>query len=136
MYLVPNVWATVVSGLFYFLFGGIWYAGIFGRQWQAGLGFTGDQLEAAKKSFPKALVTHLISGIITAYVIGRVILVAGSVTFLDGVIVGLWLWVGFAFTITLNARMFEMRSRGVFLINTTFYLITFAVIGGINAIWH
>jgi len=136
MYLVPNVWATIVSGLIYFLLGGIWYAGIFGKQYQARLDLAGDRLEAAKKSFPKALGAHLINGILTAYVIGRIILAIGSTSFVNGVVVGIWLWLGFAFTINLNARMFEHRSQGIFAINSGFYLIAFALIGGLNAVWH
>jgi hypothetical protein len=34
-----NFWAILVSGLVYWILGGIWYAAVFSKSWQEALGF-------------------------------------------------------------------------------------------------
>jgi hypothetical protein len=136
MNLVPNVLATLVGGAVYWIIGGLWYAGIMGRVYQAALGLGDDQVQQVKKSMPLALFLFLISGILAAYVIGRIVLVANAATFLQGTIVGLWIWVGFGITIVVNLQVFEHRPKPFLWINGVFYLVAFPVLGGIMAIWR
>ncbi len=135
MNLVPNVLATLVGGAIYWVIGGAWYAVIFSKPYQAALGFSEDQWPQLKKSMPIALSLFLISGILSSYVIGRIVLVANAATFLQGMIVGLWIWVGFGITIIVNLQVFEHRPKPMLWINGAFYLIAFPVLGGIMAIW-
>ena len=131
-----NYWAILVGGVTYFVLGGLWYAFIFTKPWRRALAFEPDIKARAEKDFPKALVGHLLSGILTTIVLSFIVRTAGANSFLDGVIYGLWVWLAFAFTINLNAFMFEKRPAPVFLINGGFYLIAFAIIGGILAGWQ
>jgi hypothetical protein len=135
MNLVPNLLATLVGGAIYWVIGGLWYAAIFSKPYQAALGFSDDQWPELKKSMPMALSLFLISGILSAYVIGRIVLVANAATFLEGMIVGLWIWVGFGITIIVNLQVFEHRPKPLLWINGIFYLVAFPVLGGIMAIW-
>ena len=135
MNLVPNVLATLVGGAIYWVIGGAWYAAILSKPYQTALGFGADQAQQIKKSMPMALLLFFISGILSAYVIGRIVLVANAATFLQGMIVGLWIWVGFAITIVVNLQVFEHRPKPLLWINGVFYLIVFPVLGGIMAIW-
>ncbi len=128
-----NIWAVLVSGLVYFIFGGVWYAAVFSRQYQEGLGFNEEEKKEAEAAFPKALATHLVSGLVTAFVMAAFIS-AGS--FMSGVKVGALLWLGFALTINLNYLMFERRPMTLFTLNNGFFLIAFAIMGGILAIWR
>jgi hypothetical protein len=135
MNLVPNILATLVGGAVYWIIGGLWYAAIFSKPYQVALGFSDDQWPELKKSMPMALSLFLISGILSAYVIGRIVLVANAATFLEGMIVGLWIWVGFGITIVVNLQVFEHRPKPLLWINGVFYLVAFPVLGGIMAIW-
>ncbi len=136
MNLVPNVLATLVAGAVYWIIGGLWYAVILSKPYQAALRFREEQLPEVKKSMPLALSLFLISGILSAYVIGRIVLVANAVTFLQGIAVGLWVWIGFAITIVVNLNVFEHRPKPLLWINGAFYLIAFPLLGGIMAIWR
>ncbi|UCH84373.1 MAG: DUF1761 domain-containing protein [Candidatus Latescibacterota bacterium] len=131
-----NFWAILVAGIAYFVLGGVWYAVVWRKPWTRALALEPDVKEQAEKDFPKALVCHLLSGILTAVVLGFIIRTAGANTFLDGVIYGLWVWLAFGFTINLNSFMFEKRPAPVFLTNGGFYLAAFAVVGGILAGWQ
>jgi hypothetical protein len=136
MHLIPNVLATLVGGAVYWVIGGAWYAAILSKPYMAALGFGKEQEPQIKKSMPMALVLFLISGILAAYVIGRIVLVANATTILEGMIVGLWIWIGFGITIVVNLHVFEHRPKPLLWINGAFYLIIFPVLGGIMAIWR
>jgi hypothetical protein len=131
-----NHWAVLVGAAVYFVLGGLWYALIFTKPWTRALALAPDAKAKAEKDFPKALVCHVVSGLLTATVLGFVIRTAGARTLLDGIIYGLWVWLAFAFTVNLNAFMFEKRPAPVFLINGGFYLVAFAAIGGLFAVWQ
>jgi len=51
-------------------------------------------------------------------------------------VLGFWLWLGFAFTIGLNGVMFEKRPVAVFQINNGFFLVAFSIIAGILTVWR
>jgi hypothetical protein len=134
-----NFWAILVSGVLYWILGGIWYAAVFSKPWQKALGFNAlNEIEKAQqqKDFPKALLAHFISGLLTSFVLAKVVSAMGATSFIDGMQCGTLMWLAFAFTIHLNSFKFEKRPRLVFEINTGFYLITFAVIGGILTVWR
>jgi hypothetical protein len=136
MNLVPNVLATLVGGVVYWAIGGLWYAAIMGRVYQTALGFSDDQAQQAKKTMPMALALFLVSGVLAAYVIGRIVMAVNAATFLDGLIVGLWIWAGFGITIVVNLQVFEHRPKKFLWINGVFYLVAFPVLGGIMAVWR
>lgn len=134
-----NFWAVLVSGLVYWVLGGIWYAAVFTKPWQEALGFNAlNETEKAglQKGFPKALLAHFVSGLLTSVVLAKVVSAMGATSFVDGIIYGFWIWLAFAFTLNLNSLMFEQRPKQVFLINNGFFLIAFAVIGGILTVWR
>lgn len=132
-----NFWAILVSGAVFWIIGGVWYAAIFSKPWQEVLGFNAlDEAGKAKlqKDFPKALLVHFVSGLLTSFVMAHLTRMDNS--FVGGMITGFWMWLAFAFTIHWISLMFEKRPTQVFLINNGFYLIAFAVIGGILAVWR
>jgi len=139
MFINLNFWAILVSGLVYWILGGIWYAAVFSKSWQEALGFNAmNEAEKAQlqKDFPKALLTHFISGLITSFILAKIVSAMGANSFMDGLLYGVLMWLAFAFTIHLNSLMFEKRPKPVFSINSGFYLIAFAVIGGILTVWR
>jgi len=134
-----NLWAVLVSAVVYWVWGGIWYAAVFTKSWQKALGI--DRLNAAEKArldkdFPKALLAHFISGLLTSVALSYIVRSSQDVSFIGGMLCGFIAWLGFAFTLNLNSLMFEKRPMPVFLINNGFFLVAFAVIGGILAVWR
>lgn len=131
-----NFWAVLVSGVSYFILGGVWYAAIFSKQYQAALKLTPEEQAQGEKAFPMALATHFISGLITSIVLATLINAWGANSFFEGMVCSFWIWLGFAFTINLNYMMFERRPTGLFMINNGFFLIAFLVMGGILSVWR
>jgi hypothetical protein len=134
-----NLWAILVSGAVYWILGGVWYAAVFSKPWQEAIGYNAmSEVAKAKfqKDFPKALAAHFISGLITAVVLANVARAMTAPSFIDGMASGSWMWLGFALTLHLNSLMFEKRPPAVFFINAGFYLIAFAMVGGIVGVWR
>ena len=130
-----NYWAILVSGVTYWIIGGVWYAAIFTKQYQAALNFNEETKKKADKDFPKALVAHFSSGLLTSFFLANFVRVTGSSSFWDGLVCGFVVWLAIAFTINFNYFMFEKKPIAWFLINIGFFLVAFTVMGGILTVW-
>jgi hypothetical protein len=131
-----NYLAILLSAFIYFLLGGLWYALAFTKPWMAALNFGPALKKKAEGDFPKALGAHFVSGLLTSFVLANLAKVIGIGSFVDGLELGFWAWLGFALTINGNGVMFEKRPRAVFLINTGFFLVAFVLVGGIVTVWR
>ena len=131
-----NYLAVLVAALVFFLVGGVWYAGVFGKPWQNALNLNPEETARAQQDFPKALAVWFLSGLIISFVLANLVNALGAVSFGSGVMVGFWTWLGFALPLNLNSLAFEKRSPHVFLINAGFYWVAFALMGGILAAWR
>ncbi len=131
-----NYLAIIVSAAAYFLIGGVWYALVFTKPWMAALNFGASMKQKAEKDFPKSLATHFASGLVTSFVMANVARVMGLASFLEGMELGVWAWLGFAVTINANSFMFERRPAAVFIINSGFFLVAFGIVGGIVTAWR
>lgn len=129
-----NFLAILVSAVIYWILGGVWYAAIFSKAYQAALNFSEEEKVKVHKEFPKTLAAHLISGLITSLIIAGLVKELGADSFIGGMGYGALLWLAFALTINLNYLMFEKRPLPVFYINNGFFLIAFAMVGGVLAV--
>ena len=130
-----NYLAIAACAAIYWVLGGVWYAAIFSKSYQAALNFSAEEKARATKDFPKALAAHFVSGLISSFIIAGLVGALGANSFISGMGYGLLLWLAFAFTINLNYIMFERRPAALFLINNGFFLIAFAIVGGVLSMW-
>jgi len=59
----------------------------------------------------------------------------GASGFLQGALVGIFVWAGFAVTHSMNT-VWEGRKTIVLVINNGLFLLTYAVYGGILSVWR
>ncbi len=130
-----NYWAILVSGLTYWIIGGVWYAAIFTKQYQTALNFDEETKKKADKDFTKALFAHFSSGLLTSFFLANFVRVTGASSLWDGLVCGFVVWLAIAFTINFNHFMFEKKPIAWFLINIGFFLVAFTVMGGILTVW-
>jgi hypothetical protein len=131
-----NYLAILTSGALYWTLGGVWYAAVFARTYQAGLNFSEEEKIQSQKNFPKALAAHLVGGLISALVIAMFTRASDTTSSFGGLMCGFWPWLGFAFTIQTNLRMLERRPTSLYVLDGGFYLIAFSLMGGILAVWR
>ncbi len=107
------------------------------RTWAEAVGMDPDRKEMSneeKKAMPRLMGGALISCFLFSYGLQVIVHNINATTFASGAAVGLVLWIAFVVSHSLNTQ-FEGRKPVVLLINNAYYLVFYAVFGGITAIW-
>jgi len=90
--------------------------------------------EAEKKQMPFLFVSGLLSSALLVYVMMVLVNSLNASSFLEGGLIGLVLWAGYALTHSLNT-LWEERKAVVLVINNGLFLLSYVAFGGILAIW-
>ena len=130
-----NWLAVIATGIVSWVIGAVWYSPpVFGKKWMALLGMKteGGMPEGAGK----ALAGGLVLAIFTSFMLTLCVYGLGATTILDGVIVGLLVWLGFVLTHGITNVMFERRPPALFGINQAELAIAYVLMGIILAVWR
>lgn len=130
-----NWLAILVAGVVNMVVGAIWYSpGVFGTIWAKEIGMKpdakmgGDEMgKAYGLTFIGALVMALVTSVIIHY--------SGAVTATDGIMIGLWLWLGFALVLPLNDVVFGKKTWKLYFLNAMYYVIILVINGALLANW-
>jgi hypothetical protein len=90
--------------------------------------------EAEKKRMPWLFLNGTAASVLVVF--GMMVLVnsVGAASFVQGALLGVFVWAGFALTHSMNT-MWEGRKTVVLVINNGLFLLSYAVYGGILAVW-
>jgi hypothetical protein len=126
----------IVVAVANFLLSWLWYSpALFFKPWAKALGNSGKEpTEADRKAMPFLMLSGLVASFILSYGLQVVVHSVGATSFLGGLLVGVVVWAAFALTHSLNT-LFEGRKPVVLAINNGLFLLTYAVFGGIVAVW-
>lgn len=129
-----NYLAIVIAAIAGWIAGAVWYMAL-ANPWMAAVGTTRERIDAAREQPGASLpfVFAFAGCVIMAWVLAGLIghLGPGQVTVRNGVISGLFCWVGFVFTTMLVNNSFAMRSRMLLLIDGGHWLVVLALMGAI-----
>jgi len=129
-----NLLPVVVAGIINMAIGMLWYSPyLFGKPWMRLQGKTADDLKSASVGI--MYVINTILALVTAYVLAHIIKYANLNTISQGAMAGFWIWLGFVVTTILPVYMFEKRPKLLYIIYISFQFVSFAVMGGLLAIW-
>lgn len=128
-----NWLAIVVCVLANMIIGAVWY-GVFANPWMAGIGKTREEIEQNQNMQPYAVA--VLNSFLMAFVLANVLSWAGISGLINGLFVGLLMWLGFTgFTMGAN-HAFEGRSLNLWAINSGTYLVGLLVMGAILGAWQ
>jgi hypothetical protein len=137
---VPQVnwFAVLVSGIAIFLIGGLWYSPVLlGHRWIALMHKSEDELkEAAARAGAVPYILVFICALLTALVLAIILNHFSPVTPLRGALLGALSWIGFAAATSFGTATFSMTPRPLWLINSTYNLVSFVVAGLILGAWR
>lgn len=108
------------------------------KAWARGTGFDPDKKEMTeeeKKEFPLIMAGALVSTLLLSYGLQVIVHSVAVTGFIGGAAVGTVAWAAFAVSLGLNSR-FEGRKPAVIVINLGLYLLTYALSGGVFAVWR
>jgi hypothetical protein len=139
-FLGVNLWAVLVSALATMVVGFVWYSPmLFANPWMKLMGYDpNDKAKIAEmqKSAGPSYAMSLIASILSAFVLGKLIAVAGFVTAFDGLKIGLVVWLGFVTTVQLTNALFSHQRNKLYMINTGYQLVCYVVMGAILGAWR
>lgn len=128
-----NWLAVLVAAAANVVIGFLWYSPpAFGRRWMELIGRSQQDLSGAGPYYALTVVGALISSFVIATIVNAI----GADTFADGFQVGFAGWLGFTFPATMADYLFAGRSSRLWLINNSYTLIAFLVMGMILAGWQ
>lgn len=125
MDIVINPLAVALAALSTFVIGGLWYSLLFGKRWQRAAGVTDENLSSGSaRVFVGSFALALVMAASLAAFIGASGLVFGTAA---GLAVGAT-WVTAAFGIN---YLFERRPMILFVINASYNIVSFTIMGAI-----
>ena len=139
-FLGVNLWAVLVSALATMVVGFLWYSPmLFAKPWMVLMGYDpNDKAKIAEmqKSAGPSYFMSLIASLLAAFVLGKLIAVAGFSTPIDGLKIGLVVWLGFVTTVQFTNALFSRQPFKLYMINTGYQLVCYAVMGAILGAWR
>ncbi len=133
-----SVLPLIVIAVVNFFLSWIWYSPVlFMKPWAKALGTYGKtgMSDEEKRAMPFLFLSGLLASFILSYGLQIVIHSVGSASFPGGMLVGVVVWATFALTHSLNT-LWEGRKPAVLVINNGLFLLTYAIFGGIVAVWR
>jgi len=134
-----NLWSVLVAAIATMGVGFLWYSPmLFARPWMVAMGYDPEdkaKIQEMQKSAGKSYAISFVTGLVSAFVLGKIIRETRIDTALDGTIVGLAIWLGFVTTVQLTAKLFGNQSTKLYLINTGYQLVCYLAMGAILAVW-
>ncbi len=139
-FLGVNLWAVLVSAVATMVVGFLWYSPVlFANAWMKLMGYDpNDKTKIAEmqKSAGPSYFMSLIASVLAAFVLGKLITVAGFSMAVDGLKIGLVVWLGFVTTVQFTNALFSRQPFKLYMINTGYQLVCYAVMGAILGAWR
>ena len=139
-FLGVNLFAVLVSAVAAMALGFVWYSpALFANPWMKLMGYDpNDKAKIAEmqKSAGPSYFMSLIASILAAFVLGKLIAVAGFSTAIDGLKIGLVVWLGFVTTVQFTNALFSRQPFRLYMINTGYQFACYAVMGAILGAWR
>ena len=130
--LIGVIGATIAS----IVIGFIWYGPLFGKLWITMMGWTPEEIDSQKQSgMAKSYTLMTLGSLVSAYILGNFVQLAGAVTAWDGITVGFFAWLGFAVPLLLSSVIWEGKPWKLYGLNTGYQLAAWCAMGAILAIW-
>lgn len=127
-----NYAAVLVAGLLSMVIGFVWYGPLFAKAWMKEVGLKEKDVQ---KGPGVGYALTLAGALIEAYVLAHFIDYTHADTLAEGMLTGLWLWIGFvAYAIGVN-YIFAQRTFKLWTIDTGYFLALLLAQGALLAVW-
>lgn len=139
-FLGVNLLAVLVSAIATMVVGFLWYSpALFANPWMKLMGLDPNDKEKIaemQKSAGPSYFMSLIASLLAAFVLGKLIAVAGFSSAVDGIKIGLVVWLGFVTTVQFTNALFMRQKNRLYMINTGYQLVCYLIMGAILGAWR
>jgi len=125
-----NIAAVLVAGFAHMVVSVIWFRPeFFGKQWME---LTKQDMKPARQWLPAGIVGH----VVIALVLAVIVYLANATSIVEGIAVGILVWIGFVVTLELGEMIWEKNPFRLFMIRIGCHLVALSVTGAILAVWR
>jgi hypothetical protein len=118
----------LAAGIASVILGVIWYnPRVFGGPWARMTGITPEQAEPGRRRMPLYAFLGFLASMLVAYVMNYFGIAWGVYDAGTALQLALWSWAGFTAPILLNSFLWEQKPFRLYLINASYWLVSFAV---------
>ena len=137
MDIAVNYLAVVAAAVASMAIGAAWYSPLlFGKEWMRLSGMSPEFIEGVKaKGTWKMYGVGFIGALVMAFVLAHLVFLMEATTLNDALDLGFWLWLGFIAPVQLGVVLWEGKSWKLYLINTSYYLVSLPAMASILALW-
>ena len=142
-----NFIAIAVAALVPNILGALYYGPILGNKWLASLNFSKTDLEGRNEAliYGTALALSFVVSFFIKFIVASLhkdidgngeLVFASFKTFSHGALHGIGLAIGLVVPVVICLGLFQKSKRSNILINSIFWILCFAIMGGILDVWN
>jgi len=135
MDLIINYWAVLVAAVAAFVVGWVWYGPIFGKRWMHLHGKSHESTGGMKMPMGNMAI-EFIAGLVTAYVLARLVALLGVIDVVGAVHLTVWVWLGFIAATFVGGVLWEGEKWELFWIKVGGRFLTILVMTVILGVWR
>jgi len=125
-----NLLAVLVAAIVHMAVGLIWFQPkIFGDAWSK---LTRADLKPSARWMPVGLIGHFLIALVLAIIVN----LAHATSVVDGLFIGILVWLGFVVTLEIGELIWEKIPFNLFLVRVGNHLIGLGLAGAILAVWR
>ena len=135
-----NLWAVLAAAVAAMVLGFLWYSPVlFANPWMKLMGYDPNdkaRLAEMQKSAGPSYAMSFVASILSAAVLGKIIVIASVHSALYGMKFGFAVWLGFVTTEQLTNTLFSRQPSRLYAINTGYQLVCYLAMGAILGVWR
>ena len=128
-----NWLAIICAAAAYWVLGAVWYMGLFGKIWAAGIEQHGVKLQ--RSGMAAKMIGNFIGNLVAALVMARLVARTGPPDLMHGLKLGAGVGLGFSATALTIQYLWESKPNKVWLIDVSYHVFGCALLGAILSVW-
>jgi len=133
-----NWLAVIVGAVIYFAIGAVWFTPmLFGRPWQRAIGW--DESQRPPDMSPAIYAVPAAFYLVTAIATGMLAVATGSDSFVEGIVLGIVVGVGYALTVNASDAIFDPHKPQPavwFAITGAYHLLGIIIVAVLVSVWR
>ena len=127
-----NLLSVLIAAVAAMAVGFLWYSPfLFGKVWMDLMGYSEEVAAQKKKGMPVKYFVSFLTSLLSGYVLACLIYLTAAETYVDALILGVLIWLGFIATTLLGGVLWHGKPLKLYFITAGYYLAVFLAMSAI-----